>query len=656
MAGNILSIGKSGLFAAQAALATTGHNIANASVAGYSRQVVVQASSQAQDYGYGFVGSGTQVAEIKRYSDDFLNAQVRQAQASTSAFDAYTAQISQVDNLLADTTSGLSPALQDFFKGVQDLASNPSQVASRQALLSAADSLSARFQGLNGRLQEIRDGVNTQITTSVTLINSYASQIADLNNQIGQLSNEQGHPPNDLLDKRDQLVLDLNKQVKANVVAGTNNSITVTIGSGQPLVVGTMAFKLSTVNSATDPTRVEVGYDTGQKVTVLSESLLTGGQLGGLMDFRANSLDRAQNSLGRVALALAQTFNAQHKLGIDDTGASGGDFFVEAPAYVGDSSFNASSSTAVVTAKVSDVSALTQSDYRVDYDGSNYSVTRLTDNKPFAFTPDANGMATIDGVDITITGASTKGDSFLIKPTINGAAQFAVALADRSKIATGAPIVTDSPLANKGTGKIGEGSVNNAYLVAGNALTTATPVTLTFAAGPPATLSGFPASQAISTTDAAGVVTAYPAGSAVPFAAGTKYSFGGIDVAFTGTPSDGDTFGIKVNQSGVGDNRNARLLGALQTTNILDNKSATFQSSYAELVSYVGNKAREVQVNGQAGAALLTQATESQQSVSGVNLDEEAANLIKYQQAYQAAGKVMQIAGTLFDTLLSIGR
>lgn len=656
MAGNILSIGRSGLFAAQAALSTTGNNIANANVAGYSRQVVVQATSAEQDYGYGFIGSGTTVAEVKRYSDDFLNGQVRTAQASTSAYDSYNAQISQVDNLLSDTTSGLSPALQDFFNGVQDVSSNPSSVASRQALLSSADSLTASFQGLNGRLQEIRDGVNTQITSNVTLINSYAQQIAQLNDQITALSTDANHTPNDLMDKRDQLVLDLNKQVKANVVAGDNNSITVTIGSGQPLVVGKQVYTLAATSSPTDPTRVEVGYNSGGKVTVLGESLLTGGELGGLFDFRANSLDTAQNSLGRVALGLAQSFNNQHKLGIDNSGAPGGNFFVEAPAFVGISSANAPASTTVLSASVSDVTKLTTSDYRVDYDGSNFTVTRLSDNKPTTIAPYPQaGPQTIDGVDFNISGNATKGDSFIVKPTINGAAQFGVVLADPSKLATGAPIVTSTPLANKGSGKIGEGSVDKNYLTPGNALTAATPVTLTFAAGPPATLAGFPAGQAVTATASDGTVTPYAAGVAVPFVAGTNYSFGGIDVAFTGAPADGDTFGIGVNQSGAGDNRNARLLGALQTTNILDGNTATFQSGYAQLVSNVGNKTREVQVNGEAGAALLAQATQSQQSVSGVNLDEEAANLIKFQQAYQAAGKVMQIAGTLFDTLLSIG-
>ena len=652
MAGNILNIGKSGLFAAQAGMSTTGNNIANANVAGYSRQLVLQGTGPSQNIGGGFIGSGTRVADIQRYSDNFLNTQVRNATTAKSSLDSFHAQISQVDNLLADNTSGLSPALQDFFKGVQDLSSNPASVASRQALMSSADSLASRFQGLNGRLQEIRDGVNSQIGSNVTLINSFASQIAKLNEQIGAASSSGQGMPNDLMDTRDQLVLDLNKQIKATVVAGDNNSITVSIGNGQPLVVGKRSYELAMMTSPTDPGRSTVGYVTGSKVVPLADGTLAGGELGGLMEFRSGALDRAQNSLGRIALSLAHTFNNQHQLGLDDSGAPGGAFFKEAEPVVTSSRNNSAASTTVVGASISDPTKLTQSDYSVSFDGTNYNVTRLSDNKKTVISPfPQTEPQTIDGVDFAVSGNAVTGDSFLVRPTINGAAQFALALTDRAKIAAAAPIVTTNPINNKGTGKLSEGSVEAAYLQPGNPLTG--PVTLTYGAGG---LSGFPAGQAVTVTTN-GVATVYPAGTTpIPYSAGSNYNFGGINLSFTGTPANTDTFRIAPNVNGVGDNRNARALGNLQTTNILDGGTATFGSAYAELVSFVGNKTREVQVNGEAGAALLKQATNAQQSVSGVNLDEEASNLLKYQQAYQAAGKVMQMASTLFDTLLSLGR
>ena len=655
MSGNLLNIGKSGLFAAQAALATTGHNISNAGVAGYSRQTVVQSSMGGQDTGSGFIGSGTSVTDIMRYSDSFLNGQVTSAQTSKSALDTYSKQISQIDNLLADTTSGLSPSLQNFFSSVQSMGATTGSDPARQAVLSGASSMATRFNDIDGRLKELQSGVNSQITSTVNEINTYASQIANLNEKIAGYSSNEGRQPNDLLDQRDQLVLELNKQVQTTVSRGDKNSLTISIGNGQPLVVGKQAFQLAATVSDTDQTRVEVGVVTGTKVVNLTENSLTGGALGGLMAFRSETLDKAQNAIGRIAISLASTFNAQQNLGIDSTGAQGKDMFTVADAYVGGSTKNDINSTTVVKAVVADASALTQSDYKLAYDGTNFTVTRLTDNVKTTINPypQANAQR-IDGIDFTVTGAAAAGDNFSIKPTVNGAAGFAVKLTDVSQIAAATPISTSVPLTNTGTGKISAGSVDSAYLTPGNAITT--PVKLTFdkASG---NLSGFPAGQAVTVTSSAGAKTVYPAGATnIPFTAGSSYNVSGMNVTMTGTPGDQDTFTISKNTDASGDTRNAALLAGLQTKNILNGGTATYQSAYAQMVSFVGNKTREVKVNAEAGTTLLAQVTASQQDVSGVNLDEEAANLLRYQQAYQAAGKVMQIAGTLFDTLLTLGR
>jgi flagellar hook-associated protein 1 FlgK len=655
MSGNLLSIGKTGLFAAQAGLSTTGHNITNANVAGYNRQVVVQSTATSLNTGVGFIGTGTQIAQIKRYSDEFLNLQVRNAQASQSGLDAYHAQISQIDNMLADQTSGLSPSLQGFFKGVQDMAANRASIPSRQAMLSSADTLATRFQALDARLGEIRDGVNGNIQTSVTMINSYAQQIADLNDKIGSFASAQQMAPNDMLDKRDQLVMELNKQVKATVTPGDNNSLTISIGSGQPLVVGARTFQLAATQSPTDLTRIEVGYVVGpNKTTVLADNALSGGTLGGVLEFRSKTLDPAQSALGKVAIGLAIEFNAQHKLGLDQNGQPGKDFFNVAQAFVGKNINNAASSDTDVKAAVTDPALLRDSDYRVQHNGSSYDVIRLSDNQPVIsnYTPDGNPVSA-DGIDFMITGSGAAGDNFLVRPTINGAADFKVLAKDVSSIAAAAPIATSAPVGNTGTGKISEGKVDADFLTGPPTL----PVTLTYLSAGGGTLDGFPAGLPVRMTDSDGNVTDYPAPATnVLYDNGATYTFGGVSVTMTGVPGNTDTFTISSNTGGIGDTRNIGLLADLQTKNIFNNGSATIQSSYAQLVSTVGNKTREVQVNGEAAEALLTQAKASAADVSGVNLDEEATNLIKYQQAYQAAGKVMQIAGTIFDTLLSIGR
>ena len=654
MSSNILSIGKSGLLAAQVGLSTTGQNIANANVPGYSRQLAVQTTSPTQNMGFGYVGSGTQVAQIKRYSDSFLTAQVNAAQSSTSASQAFSTQISQVDNLLADPTAGLSPAMQDFFNGVQDVSASPASAASRQAMLSAGDALANRFQTLSGRLTEIADGVNTQIASNVTLINSYATQIAKLNDSIASLGTSAG-APNDLLDQRDLLVSQLNQQVKATVVPGDNNSLNISIGSGQPLVVGNQSYQLAVTNSPTDLSRVEVGFVTGGKVAPLPESTFSGGgELGGLFDVRANALDPAQNALGRIATAMAISFNDQHKLGQDQNGAAGGNFFSVAPVAVTSDVNNDPSSTTTLAAVVSDPTQLTASDYKLKYDGSNFVLTRQSDGKQTAIQPYPQTVPQrIDGVDYTVSGSAAAGDDFLVRPTQNGASGIGMALTDTTKIAAAAPVVTATLGTNKGSGSISPGTVDSNYRTPGNALTA--PLTLTYDKASNA-LAGFPAGQSITVSIAGAAPVVYPAGTAsVPYSAGATLSFGGISVALSGAPADQDQFTVGPNQSGVGDSRNALLLANLQTKNILDGGSASYQGAYSGLVSFVGNSTRESQVNGLASATLLAQTQTAQQSVSGVNLDEEAANLLKYQQAYQAAGKVMQIASEMFATLLTIG-
>ncbi|MCS0631001.1 flagellar hook-associated protein FlgK [Telluria mixta] len=647
---SLLSIGKTGLYAAQAGLATTGNNITNANVAGYSRQVAVQSTAISMGGSNGYIGTGTQIAQVKRYSDDFLNAQVRTAQASSSGLDAYQAQVQQIDNLLADTTSGLSPALQDFFSAVQNLTGDGAGVSSRGSFMTSADTLAARFQSMTGRLEEIRKGVNTQLTASVTTINTYAKQIAQLNDKIGQLTEAGGlNPPNDLLDKRDQLIMDLNKQVKATVVPGDNYSLTVSIGNGQPLVVGVNAFELAATNSPTDQTRVTIGYVTHGKVTPMAESALTGGELGAVLQFRSQSLDLAQNSLGRVAIAVATTMNDQNKLGLDGNGNPGGDIFSIAPADVTKNVNNNQTSTTAIKATVVDATQLTTSNYKVDFDGTNYNVYRLADNKKTVISPFPQTQPqVIDGLAFDISGAADSGDNFLVRPTQNGAANFKLALTDGAQIAAAAPIATSVPLTNSGTGKISAGSVDKNYL--GSPLTSTVTLAFDKATG---TMSGFPAGQNVSMT-LNGTTTTYPAGTNPPFKDGASYTVAGMSFTMNGAPGNGDKFTIAPN-SGLGDTRNAGLMGDLQSKNILDGGKATYQSAYATLVSTIGNKTREVQANAEAAAAQLTQAEAAANNVSGVNLDEEAANLLKYQQAYQASGKVMQIADTIFNALLQIG-
>jgi flagellar hook-associated protein 1 FlgK len=634
-----LGIGVSGLNAASIGLATTSHNIANASTPGYNRQVVVQATNIPVLTGSGFIGQGTNVETVKRVYDQYLSQQVLTAQTGASEMDGYYQQISQIDNILGDPSAGLSSAVSGFFNGVQAVSADPSSISARQSMVSTAQTLVARFQSLNERLTEIRDGVNSQVTSEVSSISTYASQIANVNRQILLAqAGSQSQQPNDLLDQRDSLIADLNKEVRISTLTQSDGTMSVFFGNGQPLVVGTDAYSLTSGPATTDPEKIVVKLKApGGTTTEIPESQITGGTLGGLIRFRNESLDSAQNALGRIAVALTQTFNNQHQLGQDLTGALGGDFFsVSGPTW-NSSSSNTGSAVLTPTFATNAATNLTASDYRLSYDGANYTLTRLSDNQSWTgATATAVATTANQGFDLSLAGAIASGDSFKIEPTRAGASSISVAITDARNIAAAAPIRSGASTNNAGTGSISAGTVNTPAPPNANLQQA---VTITFVDATHFSVNG--------------VGTGNPA--SVAYTAGANISYNGWTIQIAGAPQTGDVFSVGANTNGVSDNRNAVALGALQTGRTMLGGNASYGDAYAQLVSDVGNKTREVKSLGASQQALADSAVAAQQSMSGVNLDEEAANLIRYQQAYQAAAKMIDISSKVFDSILALG-
>jgi flagellar hook-associated protein 1 FlgK len=637
MASSILSVGQSALAAAQIGLTTTGHNIANANTAGYSRQVVVQGSAGSQDDGFGFVGKGTQVAEVRRVFNEFLNNRVSASQSSTKELQTYYSQISQINNQFADSTAGLAPVLQDFFSGLQELSSNASSASARQTALSNAETLASRVNSLDSQLRDMAESVNGQVTSSITTINSYAKQLARLNDEIEKAQGVQGgKPSNDLLDQRDFLVTELSKEIKTTVVK-QGASYSIFIGNGQPLVVGVKTFDLAPARSTTDTSRIGVGYVNNGQVVPLDEGNLTGGNLGGLLSFRSKTLDTVRNSLGQIAVGLAASFNAQHALGQDLNNQMGGDFFkIGAPETAGHRN---NTGTDKVSTAITDASKITNSNYRLerDADSGAYRLTRLSDNARLyegADFPDGE----YDGLTFTSdSGAFANGNEYLIKPTAGAAAGFSVAITDPAKIAAASPVIGSADIGNEGSGKISTPVVNGPAPVDANLREK---VTITFTSA--------------TTFDVTGIGDGLPM-TGQTYTEGQDLTVNGWTVKLSGKPAPDDVFTVGPNNGGVRDNTNALQLAGLQKANTLNNGTMTLQDSYSALVSLVGNKARELEVTSKAEATSLTNAYAAQQAESGVNLDEEATNLLRYQQAYQAAGKVMQTASQLFELLLSLG-
>jgi flagellar hook-associated protein 1 FlgK len=542
---NIFSIGQSALAAAQIAQATTSHNISNATTPGYNRQVVVQSTLGSMKYGYvyggyGFIGQGTQVTQIKRIYDDFLNKQLLSSQTSVSSLDAYYAQIGQIDDLVADTSAGLSPSLQDFFKSIQNLSATPNNDGVRQSVLSAGQMLASRFQSLNSQLAQHRASLNSQITFGVTTINAYARQIQELNDAVLKTSGPNGVVSNDLLDQRDQVIADLNKIIKVTTLPQDSGALSVFIGTGQPLVLGNVASTLVATPASDDPARLQISYQNNGQNVVIPDSAFTGGSLGGILQYRSDTLDLVQNSLGRIAIAIGMEFNAQHRLGQDQNGNLGTDFFeIATPVIYSD---RKNSTTAVATATITDPSRLTTSDYRLTYDGAKYIFLRLSDGNKTVVDPTAPGAfpVTIDGVTYA-TPTMVAGDSFLIKPTVAGANLINVVITNTQRVAAGIPVLTSiNAVTNMGivtTGNTGSGVVTSAT-VDKSAFTPDSTQTYTYDAGmltltPPA---------AVTVTTTAGVTTTYAAGAAIPYSTGAVISSGGVRFVLSGTPANGDTY------------------------------------------------------------------------------------------------------------------
>lgn len=670
MTSGIFSIGISALQNAQLGLTTAGHNIANANTAGYNRQRIIQVSNIATLTGSGYVGTGARVSTIERIYDNFLAKQVTSAQTSLSALDVHSSVLSEINMLLSDSDAGLASALEGFFTGINQLSADPTSLTARQTMVSSAQSMVSRFTTLSSQLAERYESVNGRIQSYVGSINSFGQQIAQVNRQIITAEAKGIQPPNDLYDQRDQLIAELNKVVGVQTTINNNGSLNVFFGNGQPLVIGTTAMSLAATPSSSDPKRLTVGLVSLNGVQELPESLISGGELAGILQFRSQSLDVAANSLGQIAASVALAFNAQHALGqdllghIDGDAAFVADFFkLTPPSIVANTNNPAGTATLTASYQMPQTNAdgtfytnLTASDYRLDYDGTNFTLTRVSDNVSWSDTSLANLNATIDaspqgpqGFELAASGTFAAGSSYLIQPTRNAARNIAVnptLAVDVRQIAAAAPVLAQTGPSNTGSASISAGSVATGYI----APPPGAPVTLTHNGG---NMTGFPAASDVTVT-LDGVATTYPAGTPVPYTNGATYAFDGISFSIVGSPRDGDTFVIGRNANGVSDNRNALLMGQMQTGKTMAGSTASFSTAYAQMVSNAGNKGAELNTIFAAQQTVLAEAEKARDAVSGVNLDEEAVHLIQYQESYQAAAKMLQIASQLFDSILAI--
>lgn len=673
---DLLSIGLSGLRSSQTSLTVTGHNITNVNTPGYSRQQSVQQTGIPQYSGAGYIGSGSQVVDVRRLASDFLFSQVRSATSQSNELSAFQGQIEQLDSLLSDTTTGISPALQKFFAALQTAAANPSATEGREALLAEAQGVSKSFNTLYDQLDKQNSLINQQLGSLASQVNSLASSVASYNDAIAK-AKAAGGQPNDLMDAREETIRKLSELIGVQAVPQDDSSVNLFIGTGQPLVVGTTTSSLQVVPGTNDPNRYEVQLVSGSATQTIT-SQISGGQMGGLIAYRDTALDASYNKLGQIALTFADTVNKQLGQGLDLSGNAGSNLFgnINDPSIARLRVLAQSTNSGTVDAQlqITDTSKLGASDYRLEYDGNNFTARRLSDNAQVNVTVTGTGPYTLSFVDgsgtdqgfsVTMPTLPPAGDGFTLQPTRRGAADISTVLTKADQLAFAGTARSESTTNNRGTGAIGQpkltggpspintGDLQNLFGANGLKLSfdaTSNSLTGTLPAG--ATLSYVsPSTTGLTSGQTNTVRLDY-----TDPGTGNSYSY---EFTLSGVPQAGDSFTLGMNTKGISDNSNALALSGLQskaTVGGTGSSGATYNDAYGGLVERIGTLTAQVRNNADASATVLKQAQDNRDSLSGVNLDEEAANLIQFQQYYSASAQVIQVARSLFDTLIGAFR
>lgn len=698
---DLLNIGLSGLSAAKTKLSVTGHNITNINTPGYTRQDTVQATRTPQFSGAGYIGSGTSLTDIRRSYNEFLTTQLRSSTALNSDVKAYKSQIDQLDGLLAGTTTGVTPSLQAFFSAMQTAAEDPANIPARQLVLAEAEGLARRFNNIYDNITSQNSFINKQLVTTTEQINRLAQTVGSLNAAISSAGTN-GQQPNDLLDARDEAVRQLSTYVGVTVVVQDDNSFNLSIGSGQPLVVGSTVNQLQAVPGRGDPNTFEIDFISGGSRQNITGSI-SGGEMGGLLRYRTEVLDPTVNALGRLALSISSEVNSQLGQGLDLKGQVGAALFnnINDPKLaalrvrpMADNISNASGSMNITNTKL-----LTTSNYQLDFDGTNYSARRISDGAVMSVTVGAGGVLSFadsagrdQGFTLQMSVTPSAGDRFVLEPTRRGAADLSVVLDQADQLAFAGPFKADAALQNKGTGSIGQPSVEmvldpdslpQANFVADDLsldhLKAVGNISLRYDQASGSMVFNTPLPSGVTITAIPVEGQAAPAGiTGLPITpgqtnqlsyaievdiAGVKQSFT-IQQTISGRPQNNDQFSVGFNQNGVSDNRNALKLADLQNkpvvgvdANIKDvSTGVSFTDGYGDMIERVGTLTAQARQDDVATGAILKQSTDNRNSLSAVNLDEEAANLIQFEQYYNASAQIIQVARSLFDTLINTFR
>lgn len=749
MSFGLLTLGTQSLQANQTALSVTGQNISNVNTEGYTRQRPVFHSRA--DLG------GVEIDDIDRVADAFLNRQIWTDSATYSSYNAFEDFANELDNLMASDVTSISKAMDDYFGALQTAVDDPVSLPNRELFIAQSEALVQRFNDLDANIRRQNDTINGRLESNVATINTIAGNIAQLNDDI-RIAKAAGNVSSELLDQRDAKLEELSEYIGFTTLEdGNTGEVSVFIGNGEPLVVGQSANTLYTITSPADTSQLNLGIQIGNSVGDITHQV-TGGKIGGMLDYRENTLNETLDELGRIALVFADSMNEQHQKGMDLDGNPGGLMFTDINS--GSAASNRvlaerdNLSTTSGSAIISDVSKVQATEYELIFSGPQ-EFTLIRGNDEMRWTQgdlNANGPAPtnasevdedgefyldatngdltlrIDGVTVTLdaTGSFATGDKFLIRPTRNAASEIDTVLNQARQLALAAPLATSEDAGNTGTAVatvsitdqdyaaqsvvVGEMtppidvSFRSALEVIDTPAATNTgvasnlavsdfdimsgitfPVTITALGGgsfniedsgtPQTSLAGVPLTSLSTTFGVTVDITGEVAGDSFTiqhdssedvayyvltdgdgdrqigqYVSGQSIQLAGFELTISNQPDINDTFVVRENTDGVSDNRNALLMSDLQFAKTVE--GASYQDKYGQTVERVGTEAAVAQVNAQAGKAVLDSNKEQRSSIAGVNLDEEAAKLVQYQQAYQASAQLIRASQTIFDSLL----
>ena len=632
-----LNIGSQALNANLSALQVIGHNIANVNTAGYSRQTVEMRSAGYQSMGGFYLGKGVELGTVARMHDAYLTREAQLSSSVASADSERMARLAQLENIFPTGESGLGAAMNDLLNAWSDVASAPTNMAARSVVIGRGEEIASRLRDTAGQLDILTTSARQQVGDTVNNINRLAADIAKINQTILENQGNAGEP-NDLLDQRDQLIGELSKLVQVSTVNADDGRVHVFVAGSQPLVLGSGAARLAVVPDSIDGSQQRIQFQQGSSTMELSGSAL-GGKLGGVVQFIDEDLKDVTNQIGRMALALATTVNTQHALGVNLQGGTGEPFFVP-PADVAGLPVPTNTGNAVMHAEVSDPTALKPSDYQVNFTATGVDIVRLSDGQISSF---AGLPAELDGLSFQIdSGAAATGDGFLVRPFAAVARNMQMAVSAADRLAAASPVMV-----TPGSGNTSGMGIVSLYPVEPSANLT-DPVTLTFLADGSFTATGLGPGNP--PPDNAGPPPSYN------YTPGQPLQFNGWSLTLRGNPSAGDSFAITAAPTTNYGQNGGNAGGMLALRDLATFDGVSLSNGYSAVLSDIGTRVQGAQFAASYSGQVAASNEAARAAVSGVNLDEEAARLLQYQQAYQAAAKFMQIAQGTFDTLLQTMR